>query len=423
MMYDDDFSLRDRIMDREAARYRYLERLRPTQRRRELLAQAQRERNAPNPTQNVPPAVTSAQEEPDRQHMHIYVGEGISRDLVYRIMRRFVENRDERFIPPGLNITPDNMHDTVMLHFHDRMTLEEMNHRGQILAVPTGLSEEDILEGLNGRRYWPEKAKSDEEQDLCCICLDELGNGEDLVKLDCNHQYHFDCIKKWNHGDIDCNIKDFQYQVTPMHGNESSDINIRGSSDNLRLRLNLDRMSNEKYSACKWAKRTLPSAAQTSIEIDALFEGIDFQSMITRSRFEELNMDLFKKCIENCLRDAMMDKGNVHDVVLVGGSTRILKVQQLLQEFFNGKELCKIINQDEAVAYDAVVQAAILGGGIGNEKAWDLVLADVTLLSLGVHTKGEVMTVLIPRNTPIPTTKEKVFNTTMDDQTVTGIQV
>ncbi|KAL3499909.1 hypothetical protein ACH5RR_039002 [Cinchona calisaya] len=140
--------------------------------------------------------------------------------------------------------------------------------------------------------------------------------------------------------------------------------------------------------------------------------------MITQTRFEELNMDLFQKCIEvveNCLRDAKMDNSNIHDVVLVGGSTRIPKVQQLLQEFFNGKELCKSINQDEAVAYGAAVQAAILGGGLGNEKARDLVLADVTPLSLGVHTKGEVMTVLIPRNTPIPTKKEKVFNTTMDD--------
>ncbi|KAL3533529.1 hypothetical protein ACH5RR_007050 [Cinchona calisaya] len=148
--------------------------------------------------------------------------------------------------------------------------------------------------------------------------------------------------------------------------------------------------------------------------------------MITRPRFDELNIDLFQKCIEvveNCLRDAKMDNNNVHDVVLVGGSTSIPKVQQLLQEFFNGKELCKSINQDEAIAYGAAVQAAILGGGIGNEKARDLVLADVTPLSLGVHTTGEVMTVLIPRNTPIPTKKEKVFNTTMDDQTVAGIQV
>ncbi|XP_061338330.1 heat shock cognate 70 kDa protein 2-like isoform X3 [Gastrolobium bilobum] len=122
--------------------------------------------------------------------------------------------------------------------------------------------------------------------------------------------------------------------------------------------------------ACERAKRTLSSTAQTTIEIDSLFEGIDFYSTITRARFEELNMDLFRKCmepVEKCLRDAKMDKSTVHDVVLVGGSTRIPKVQQLLQDFFNGKELCKSINPDEAVAYGAAVQAAILSGE-GNEK-------------------------------------------------------
>merc|ERR1712124_132077 len=115
--------------------------------------------------------------------------------------------------------------------------------------------------------------------------------------------------------------------------------------------------------ACERAKRTLSSTAQTSIEIDSLFEGIDFYTSITRARFEELNMDLFRKCmepVEKCLRDAKFDKGQVHEVVLVGGSTRIPKVQQLLSDFFNGKELCKSINPDEAVAYGAAVQAAIL---------------------------------------------------------------
>ena len=117
--------------------------------------------------------------------------------------------------------------------------------------------------------------------------------------------------------------------------------------------------------ACERAKRTLSSTAQTSIEIDSLYEGIDFYSSITRARFEELNMDMFRKCmepVEKCLRDAKMDKSQVHEVVLVGGSTRIPKVQQLLQDFFNGKELCKSINPDEAVAYGAAVQAAILSG-------------------------------------------------------------
>ncbi|WVZ06431.1 hypothetical protein V8G54_019777 [Vigna mungo] len=177
-------------------------------------------------------------------------------------------------------------------------------------------------------------------------------------------------------------------------------------------------------SACERAKRALSSAVTTSIEIDGLFEGIDLLSSITRAKFEEINMEVFEECMETvdrCLRVAKMEKSSVHDVVLVGGSSRIPKMQQLLQDFFNGKDLRKSVNPDEAVAYGAAVQAALLTEGIKNVP--DLVLKDVTPLSLGVSVQGDLMSVVIPRNTTIPIKKKQVFRTTIDDQFPVMIEV
>jgi heat shock protein 1/8 len=177
--------------------------------------------------------------------------------------------------------------------------------------------------------------------------------------------------------------------------------------------------------ACERAKRTLSSSTIANVEIDSLYEGIDFNSTITRARFEDICQDYFRDTlepVEKVLRDSKIDKNRVDEVVLVGGSTRIPKIQSILKDFFHGKELNKSINPDESVAYGAAIQASILMGDT-HESIKDILLIDVTPLSLGIETSGSVMTKIIERNSTIPCKKEQIFSTYSDNQTTVNIKV